>query len=98
METEPVSRIVITNGTLVTPDGALRADLVIEGETIAAISLAAEIRPGDQVIDAKGLLVLPGMVDAHTHIKLDTGLFQTADNWEVGSKAAAAGGVTTVID
>jgi dihydropyrimidinase len=50
------------------------------------------------VIRAKDLLVLPGLVDAHTHIKLDTGLFQTADNWEIGTKAAAAGGVTTVID
>jgi dihydropyrimidinase len=93
-----MGRLIIKNGTLVTPEGTLRADLIVEGETIASIAAAAEVREGDQVIDAAEMLVLPGMVDAHTHIKLDTGLFQTADNWEIGSKAAAAGGVTTVID
>jgi dihydropyrimidinase len=43
-------------------------------------------------------LVLPGVIDAHTHIQLDTGIYKTADNWEIGTRAAAAGGVTTVVD
>ena len=93
-----MGRLIVNNGTLVTPGGALKADLVIDGQTIAGIDASAQVNEGDQVIDATDLLVLPGMVDAHTHIKLDTGLFQTADNWEIGTKAAAAGGVTTVID
>lgn len=93
-----MGRLIIKNGTIVTPDGVLKADLIVEGATISGIVASAEPRPDDQVIDASNLLALPGMVDAHTHIKLDTGLFQTADNWEIGSKAAAAGGVTTVID
>jgi dihydropyrimidinase len=80
------------------PDGILRADLIVEGERIAGIAAEAMPVSGDNVMDAAGLLVLPGIIDAHTHIKLDTGIYKTADNWEIGTKAAAAGGVTTVID
>ncbi len=91
-------RTIIRGGTLVLDDGALNADLIIEGEQITGIAARVELRPDDDVIDAGGLLVLPGVVDAHTHIQLDTGIYKTADNWEIGTKAAAAGGVTTVID
>ncbi|MCC6905000.1 MAG: dihydropyrimidinase [Anaerolineae bacterium] len=93
-----MSRTIIRGGTLVTGGDALRADLLIEGEAITGILTDAAPGPGDRVIDASGMLVLPGIVDAHTHIQLDTGLYRTADNWEVGTRAAAAGGVTTVID
>jgi len=91
-------RTIIQGGTLVTSDGETYADLIIEGEKIADIIATAEARPDDSVIDARGLLVLPGIVDAHTHIQLDTGIYKTADNWEIGTKTAAAGGTTTVID
>jgi dihydropyrimidinase len=93
-----MGRTVIKGGTLVNTEGTLRADLVIEGEKVAGIAAGVGPRPDDEVIDAAGLLVLPGIVDAHTHIQLDTGIYRTADNWEIGTKAAAAGGVTTVID
>jgi dihydropyrimidinase len=93
-----MGRTVIKGGTLVSTGGTLRADLVIEGEKVAGTAASDDPRPGDEVIDAAGLLVLPGIVDAHTHIQLDTGIYRTADNWEIGTKAAAAGGVTTVID
>jgi dihydropyrimidinase len=43
-------------------------------------------------------MVLPGIIDAHTHIQLDTGIYQTPDDWLIGTKTAACGGVTTVID
>lgn len=92
------SRKIIKGGTIVSPEGTLEADLIIEGQKVAGIVASADPGPDDEVIDAKGLLVLPGVVDAHTHIQLDTGIYKTADNWEVGTKAAAAGGVTTVID
>jgi len=75
----------------------LQADLLIEDERIAAIErdLAA---PGAQVLDATGCLVLPGVIDAHTHIALDTGVYKTPDDWLIGTRAAACGGVTTVVD
>lgn len=91
-------RLIIQSGTVITPEGRLNADVLIENGKIRALPAHAEPREGDQVIDASGLLVMPGIVDAHTHIQLDTGIFKTADNWEVGTRAAAAGGVTTVID
>jgi dihydropyrimidinase len=92
------SRKIIQGGTIVSPEGILEADLIIEGEKVAGVIANAAPGPDEEVIDAGGLFVLPGVVDAHTHIQLDTGIYQTADNWEVGTKAAAAGGVTTVID
>lgn len=93
-----MARTIIQGGTIVSSEGTATADVVIEGERIAQVVMQAEPRPGDIVIDARDLLVLPGVVDAHTHIQLDTGIYRTADNWEVGTRTAAAGGVTTVID
>jgi dihydropyrimidinase len=92
------SRKIIQGGTIVSPEGTLDADLIIEGEKVSGIIANADPGPDDEVIDATGLFVLPGIVDAHTHIQLDTGIYQSPDNWEIGTKAAAAGGVTTVID
>ena len=51
-----------------------------------------------ELLDADGLLVLPGIIDAHVHIELDTGIFRAADGWFEGSRSAAFGGVTTVVD
>lgn len=51
-----------------------------------------------EVIDASGLYILPGVIDPHVHIELDTGIYKTPDSWFVESRAAAFGGVTTVID
>ena len=68
----------------------VRAGKIAEvGEGIAA---------GGDVIDATGMLVLPGIVDPHTHLLLDTGTARTADDFESGSASAAAGGVTTYLD
>ncbi len=93
-----MGRTIIKGGTIHTPFEVYQADLVIEGERIAGIMLDAPTGPGDTVIDAAGLLVFPGIVDAHTHLQLDTGIYKTADNWKVSSRTAAAGGITTVID
>jgi dihydropyrimidinase len=92
------SRVIIQGGTVVTPEGEARADVVARGEQIEAIASHATAGPEDTVVDASGCYVLPGVIDAHTHIKLDTGVYQTADDWFVGTRAAAFGGVTTVID
>jgi dihydropyrimidinase len=89
---------LIKNGIIVTGAQTYPGDVLFEGEQIVAVGESLEARPGHTPIDAAGLLVLPGIVDAHTHIKLDTGIYQTADNWLVGTRTAAAGGVTTVVD
>jgi dihydropyrimidinase len=89
--------MLIRNGTLVTAEGMLRAEIRIEGERIAAIGDLAPY-PGEPVVDAGGAYVLPGLVDPHVHIALDTGIYRTDDDWWIGTRAAAFGGITTVID
>ena len=91
-------RILITSGTIVSPEGAAIGDVAIEGEKLLTVGGIADRREGDDVINAAGMLVLPGVIDAHSHIQLDTGVHKTPDNWTTGTQAAAAGGVTTVID
>src|SRR5438105_4323678 len=91
-------RTIITGGIIISTTSSYRADVLIDGEQIIGVVKDSTHMPGDRVIDASDCYVLPGIIDAHTHIKLDTGIFQTADNWEIGTRTAAWGGVTTVID
>ena len=91
-------RILIRGGQVVTGNDVLVADVLIEGEQILGILTPESDSTAERVIDAAGCYVFPGIVDAHTHIMLDTGLYQTVDSWEIGTRAAAFGGVTTVID
>ncbi len=91
-------RIAVTGGQVVTGNEVLRADVLIEGERIAALTLPGQGGPVTRSIDAAGCYVFPGIIDAHTHIALDTGIYRTPDTWETGTRAAAFGGVTTVID
>lgn len=92
-----MQRTLIRGGTLVTAAETYEADLLIEGERIAAVgrNLPAD---GAQVVEAAGRLVLPGGVDPHTHFDLP--MFDTvcSDDHYSGHKAAAFGGTTTVID
>jgi dihydropyrimidinase len=87
--------IVIQDGTLVTSTGLIKADLGIRDGKIAEI---APQLSGVENISASGLLVLPGGVDPHVHIEMPTPLTTTSDTWETGSRAAAFGGTTTVVD
>src|ERR1700761_5975751 len=88
---------LIQNGTVVNADGQRRADVLFDGETIREIgpNLPAT---GHTVVDATGLLVMPGGVDVHTHLDMPFGGTVSADDYRTGTIAAAVGGTTTVID
>ncbi len=88
---------IIRNGTIVTASDTYQADVLIENEKIAAIghNLDAE---GAEVIDARGLYVIPGGIDPHTHLEMPFGGTVTSDDFESGTIAAAHGGTTTLID
>ncbi len=92
-------RTLFANGTIVTADGSYRADVLVEGETIAQIGagLAASVT-ADEVIDAAGKYIIPGGIDAHTHMKLPFGGTYAKDDFETGTRAAAFGGTTTIVD
>jgi dihydropyrimidinase len=84
---------------VVSPHNTITADVLIDGELIAGITAPGTLAWSDaREIDATGCYVFPGVVDPHTHIQLDTGVYKTDDNWEIGTKSAAFGGVTTVVD
>jgi len=87
--------IVVKNGLAVLPSGVTQASIVIDEGKIIGIVKSSEPR-ADRVIDASGKVVLPGMVDMHVHLR-DPG-FPERENFESGTRAAAAGGVTTVLD
>ena len=89
---------LIRNGLLISPAGELQGDLLLADEKITALGIDLASEGVDRVIDAAGCVVLPGLVDPHTHIVLDTGIYKTPDDWAVGTRTAACGGVTTVID
>ncbi len=91
-------RILIKNGTLVLEDHVEKGDLLIQGERIAAVGGAIPPEDADRVIDATGRYVMPGCLDAHPHMQLVSYLYTTRDDFETGTRAAACGGVTTIID
>lgn len=90
-------KTLIRGGTVVTQRGTGRQDILIEGEKI--VSMGENLSTlGVEVVDAKGLLVLPGMIDAHTHMDLPVCNTVTADNFETGTQAALLGGTTCLVD
>jgi dihydropyrimidinase len=93
-------RTLIKNGTIVTAVDQYQGDLLIEGETIAVIGMALDIPAAnvDKVIDATGKYVLPGGIDVHTHMDMPFGGATSADDFETGTRAAAFGGTTTIVD
>jgi dihydropyrimidinase len=111
--------ILISGGTVVTATGAAPADVLVDGERIAALLAPGAVagpsatRPGtgertggetgsfpgiERIIDASGKYVLPGGVDVHTHMEMPFGGTFAADTFETGTRAAAWGGTTTIVD
>jgi dihydropyrimidinase len=93
---------LIKNGTVVNATGSTAADVLVDGEQIVALlspgSTALGEIAADTVIDAAGKYVIPGGVDAHTHMELPFGGTNASDTFETGTRAAAWGGTTTIID
>ena len=99
-----MARTIIINGNVVSASGTHQATVVVDGETISAL-----LNPGSKedvavrkskakVIDAKGKYVIPGGIDVHTHMEMPFGGTYSSDTFETGSRAAAWGGTTTIID
>ncbi len=94
-------RTLITNGTIVTADGSYVADILVDGETIAGIGAGlAQMAnaTAEETIDATGKYVIPGGIDVHTHMELPFGGTFAKDTFETGTRAAAFGGTTSIVD
>ena len=97
--------ILIKGGTVVTATGSSLADVLVDGETIAAVLAPGDSALGtdlaasaERVIDATGKYVVPGGIDGHTHMEMPFGGTVASDTFETGTRAAAWGGTTTIID
>src|ERR1044071_3362179 len=90
--------VLIKGGTVVNADGIVTADVLVDGEKIAAVAAPGVLTQADTVIDAAGKYVLPGGIDAHTHMEMPFGGTFSADTFFTGTRAAAWGGTTTIID
>ena len=86
---------VIKNGTVVTHDMSFEADVLVEGETIAAIGKNLS---GDETLDATGCYVMPGGIDPHVHLEMPFMGTYSTDDFDTGTRAALAGGTTMVVD
>ncbi len=89
---------LIRNGTLVTAGRTFNADILVDGEVIGDIAPSIPAGQAGKVIDAEGMLVFPGGVDVHTHLDMPFGGTVSSDDFETGTRAAAFGGTTTIID
>jgi len=88
---------LIKDGTVVSPEGQYAADVLMSGEKVVAVGDVAA--PNDTtVMDASGCFVLPGLIDNHTHLSMPFMGMMSCDDYDTGTRAAAAGGVTCIVD
>ncbi|GAA2728903.1 dihydropyrimidinase [Streptomyces nogalater] len=93
------SRTVIRHGLVITASDEIHADVLVEDGRIAALATPhSHDWTADRVIDATGKYVIPGGVDAHTHMELPFGGTHASDTFATGTRAAAWGGTTTIVD
>ena len=97
--------LLIKNGTVINANGRSDADVAVkDGKIISVVQRDKRPNPkpapeeDTEIVDATGLLVLPGAIDVHTHFELSFGEMSSADDFFSGTRAAACGGVTMVID
>ncbi|MFI5063564.1 MAG: dihydropyrimidinase [Streptosporangiales bacterium] len=99
-----MSTLVIAGGLVLSPAGRIEADVLVDGERITALAARdSELArswaaSADRALDAAGLYVLPGGIDVHTHMEMPFGGTFSADTFETGTRAAAWGGTTTIVD
>ena len=97
-------RTLVSGGTVVSAEAAARADVLVEDEVVVALAdpasdlAAAWLHSSDLVVDATDRYVIPGGIDAHTHMEMPFGGTTSSDTFETGTRAAAFGGTTTIID
>ncbi len=89
---------LVRGGDIVTGGRVSRADLRLTDGRVAEIGPALAAATGEEVVDADGLLVLPGLIDCHTHFGISRGHMRSLDDFTVGSGSAAAGGITTYVN
>lgn len=90
-------KTLIRNGTVVTATDAMAADVLVEDEKVALVGTALDLE-ADRVIEARSRYVVPGGIDVHTHMELPFGGTSASDTFETGTRAAAWGGTTSIID
>src|ERR1700740_1622097 len=92
-------RTLIKNGTCVTASDTFAADVILDGGKIQAPTAPGTAAGNfDKTIDAKGKYIIPGGIDAHTHLDMPFGGTNSIDDFETGTRAAAYGGTTTIVD
>jgi dihydropyrimidinase len=91
-------RKLIQGGTVVTATHELSADVLVDGEEIVALGSLGEAETDAEVIDASGCYVLPGLIDNHTHMAMPFGGTVSIDDYDTGTRAAAAGGTSCIVD
>ena len=89
-------RTLVRGGTVVSASHASVADVLIDGEEIVAVGSLGEVDA--ELIDATGCYVLPGLIDNHTHLSMPFGGTVSIDDYDTGTRAAAAGGTTCIVD
>jgi dihydropyrimidinase len=89
---------LIKNGTVVTAKETRSADILIDGERIKEVRPGIPDKTASRVIEAAGFYVIPGGIDAHTHLDMPFGGTTSSDDFESGTRAAAFGGTTTIVD
>ncbi|GCE09819.1 dihydroorotase [Dictyobacter aurantiacus] len=88
--------MLIRNGIVVLTDGPVRLDVRTQGEKISELAAQLVPEPDEQVIEAEGMMVLPGFIDSHVHFRDPGGTHK--EDFLSGTRAALAGGVTTILD
>jgi dihydropyrimidinase len=90
-------KTIIAGGTVVSSEGECQTDVLVDGVRIVAVGLDLP-RDGAEVVDASGAYVIPGGIDVHTHFQMPFGGTVSCERFDTGTKAAATGGTTMVVD